>query len=63
MADHEALMLGTRGEETDEGIHEKQVLIGEGAENTVVTMTREMLGSRLQQIDDQTNDIDDHLPF
>lgn len=63
MADREAVMLGTLGEQTDDGLHEEQAIIGEGTDNVLVAMIRQMLGSRLEQIDNQTEDIDAHLPF
>jgi len=51
MADREAVMLGTLlGERTDD-VQEEQAIVGESDSNTLVTMVRQLLGPRLDDID------------
>ncbi|WP_227357262.1 DUF7344 domain-containing protein [Haladaptatus salinisoli] len=63
LADREAVMLGTLKEKTDDGFPEEKAIIGEGTDNTLVVMIRQMLSPYLEQIDEQTEDIESHLPF
>lgn len=64
MADREAVMLGTLKSETDDGgIPEEKAIIGEGADNTLVIMIRQMMSSHLNQIDEQTAEVRTRLPF
>lgn len=63
MADREAVMLGTLGEQTDDSVHEERAIIGEGSNNALAAMICQMMGSRLEQIDAQTEDIDALIPF
>ena len=63
LADREAVMLGTLKEETENGIPEEKAIIGEGTDNTLVVMIRQMLSPHLKQIDEQTEDMGSRLPF
>ena len=58
-ADRESIMLGTLGEKTEEGTREEQAIVGDGEGNALVVMTRQLLGSRFEQIDERPED----LPF
>ena len=48
-ADREAVMIGTLGEKTDDGVHEEEAIVGEGADNTLVVLMRQILRTRLEQ--------------
>jgi DNA-binding transcriptional ArsR family regulator len=63
LADREVVMLGTLKEKTEDGFPEEKAIIGEGTDNTLVVMIRQMLSPYLEQIDEQTEDIESHLPF
>lgn len=64
MADREAIMLGTLGEEPgDGGYYEEKALTGTGENNPLVMLMREMLGSRLDHLDAQSEDFLDQLPL
>lgn len=63
LADREAVMLGTLKEELDDGLPEEKAIIGEGTDNTLVVMVRQMLSSHLDQIDEQTEDTESQLLF
>jgi len=63
LADREAVMLGTLLEETNDGFHEEQAIIGEGEHNTLVTMICQLLGPHLEEIDEGTEDIEARLPL
>ncbi len=54
LADRDALMLGTLRERTDEGVYEETAFIGEGE------TTRQLLGSRLEQIEQTTQEFNSH---
>lgn len=62
MADREALMLGTLLEADGEGVPEEKAIIGEGTDNTLVVMVRQMLCSHLEEVD-AADDIEHHLSF
>lgn len=63
LVDRKAVLIATLGEENDEGIYEKKAIVGEGADNPLVTMMCQLLGPRLDQITAQTDDIESRLPF
>lgn len=63
LADREAVMLGTLREETIDGFHEEQAVIGEGEHNTLVTMICQLLGPHLEEIETDTEDIGASLPL
>jgi len=54
LADREAVMLGTLGERTGDGTRTEQSIVGEGAENSLVVLVRQLLRSRLARIDGET---------
>lgn len=62
-ADREAIMIGTLGEASDTGVHDEQAIFGEGADNTLVVLLRQMLSSHLDELSEQDGDIESHLPF
>lgn len=55
-ADREMVMLATFGEETGVGFHEETAITGSGENNPLVVLMREMLGSRLDHLDAQSED-------
>jgi DNA-binding transcriptional ArsR family regulator len=63
MADREAVMLGTLGEQTEQGFAEEQAMVGEGSDNSLVVMLRQMLGPHIEHIDDEPEDVEAHLPL
>lgn len=64
LADREALMLATLGEETGDGVHhEEKAVTGSGEDNPVVMLMREMLGSRLDHLDAQSDDFLEQIPL
>jgi hypothetical protein len=62
-ADREAILVGTLGKRDDEGVFEEQAIAGEGAENALVVLMRQMLASQLDQFDEQSDDLKSNLPF
>ena len=62
-ADREAIMLATLGEEIDDGGYEERAITGAGSDNGVVMLMREMLGSRLDHLDAQSEDFRSQLPL
>lgn len=62
-ADREAVMLGTLGAELGDGTHEERALVGEGNENSFVVMIRQMLSSRLDQLDEEGEEALARMPF
>jgi len=48
-ADREAVMIGTLGEKIGGDLYEEQAIVGEGADNTLVVLLRQMLRGRLEQ--------------
>jgi hypothetical protein len=62
MADREALMLGTLLEDDGTGVPAEKAIIGEGADNTLVVMVRQMVIGHLEE-DDTADDIEQHLTF
>lgn len=63
MADREAIMLGTLGEETAEGVYEETAITGTGENNALVMLMRELLGSRLDHLDEQSEDFLSEIPL
>lgn len=63
MADREAVMLGTLGAEGPEETPREQALTGDGRANPLVILLRETLGSRLDHLDGQSEDVLSHLPL
>jgi hypothetical protein len=62
-ADREAILIGTLGKKNDEGVSEEQAIAGEGAENALVVLMRQMLASQLDQFDKHRDDLESNLPF
>lgn len=62
LADREAVLLGTLGEPSD-GAYRETALIGSGPDNGLVILLREMLGSRLDHLDEQSEDLLRQLPL
>jgi len=62
-ADREAVMLGTLGDEIAAGGYEERAITGAGSDNGVVVLMREMLGSRLDHLDAQSEDFRSQLPL
>jgi DNA-binding transcriptional ArsR family regulator len=62
-ADRKAVMLGTLGEETDTGVHAETAVTGAGEDNPLVVLLRDMLGSRLDHLDAQSEDFLSELPL
>ncbi|NHN47366.1 hypothetical protein G9464_07125 [Halostella sp. JP-L12] len=62
-ADREAIMLGTLGDEIETGVYEETALTGAGTDNGVVMLVRELLGSRLDHLDAQSEDFRSQLPL
>jgi DNA-binding transcriptional ArsR family regulator len=63
LADREAVMLGTLLEETTDGLHEEQSIVGEGEHNTLVTMICQLLAPRLDEVDKGSEDVEVRLPL
>lgn len=61
MADREAVLLGTLGEDDD--VPTERALTGEGPANPLVVLMREMLGRRLDHLDGQSEDVLSQLPL
>lgn len=62
-ADRKVVMLATIGEETDVGFHEESAITGSGKNNPLVVLMREMLGSRLDHLDAQSEDFLSKIPL
>lgn len=62
LADREAVMLGTLLEQTSDGLHEEQAIVGEGEQDTLVTMVRQLLQPHLEAIDGTTDDSEIRSP-
>ncbi|WP_324662991.1 DUF7344 domain-containing protein [Haloarcula sediminis] len=62
LADREAVLLGTLGEPIAGGYRE-MALTGEGPDNTLVTLLRQLLGDRLDHLDAQSEDFLEQLPL
>lgn len=55
-ADREAIMLGTLGEKRSAGNYDEKAIVGEGSDNGLVALMRQLLDSRIDQLDAQTED-------
>jgi hypothetical protein len=51
MADREAVMLGTLEEPVEDETPAEKAIVGEGADNTLVVMIRQLLSAHLEDID------------
>lgn len=63
MADRTAVMVGTIGEENDNGVHTETAITGSGENNALVMLLREVLGSRLDHLDEQSEDFLSQIPL
>jgi len=64
LADRDRLMLGTLKEEDGDAIPEETAIIGEGTDNALVVMVRQMLSAHLEKIDEDTpDDVERKLSF
>lgn len=63
LVDREAVMLGTLSEETTDGVRGERALVGEGANDTLVTVIRQLVVPHLEPIDEETEDVASDLPF
>jgi len=61
-AAREAVMLGTLGENTGEGVACEAALTGEGEDDALVALMRKLFGSRLDDLDMQSDDLLSQLP-
>jgi DNA-binding transcriptional ArsR family regulator len=61
--DREAVMLGTLGEPNADGVHSETAITGDGPTNGLVVMLRELLGSRLDHLDAQSEDALAQMPL
>lgn len=62
-ADRTAIMLATLGEKTSEDLHAETAITGAGENNPLVVLLRELLGSRLDHLDAQSEDFLSEVPF
>lgn len=62
-ADREAIMLGTLSKQNEHGIQTETAITGSGENNALVLLVRELLGSRLDHLDAQSEDFLDQIPF
>ncbi|WP_394740167.1 DUF7344 domain-containing protein [Natronococcus roseus] len=62
-ADREAIMLGTLSKHNDHGIQNETAITGAGEDNALVMLVRELLGSRLDHLDEQSADFLEEIPF
>ena len=63
LADREAVMLGTLLEQGGDDVSEEQAIVGEGEDDTLVTMVRQLVGLHLEEIDKNTEDVEARLPL
>jgi len=63
LADRNAIMIGTLGEESTDGIPEETALTGLGQNNPLVMLLREVLGSRLDHLDEQSENFRSQIPL
>lgn len=61
LADRTAVLIGTLGEYDGEGEYRETAITGEGENNGLVVLLRELLGSRLDHLDAQCADFRSHL--
>jgi DNA-binding transcriptional ArsR family regulator len=63
LVDREAIMLGTLGERTEQGVYKETAITGTGENNALVVLMREMLGSRLDHLDAQSEGVRTQIPL
>lgn len=63
LVDREAVMLGTIAGDSTDDVAEEQAIIAEGADSTLATMVRQLVAPHLEQLDDQSEEIESRLPF
>ena len=63
MADREAVMLGTLKDPSEDEVPDEKAIVGDGRNNTLVVMIRQLLQSHLDRIvvDDSTDDVESPL--
>lgn len=63
LADREEIMIGTFGDEDADGTPLETAVTGTGEDNPLVMLLREMLGSRLDHLDAQSEDFRSQIPL
>lgn len=63
LADRNEIMIGTIGEAGPDGVPRETAITGSGEDNPLVMLLREMLGSRLDHLDAQSEDFLSELPL
>jgi DNA-binding transcriptional ArsR family regulator len=63
MADREEILVGTIGEADAQGMPHETAITGSGSDNPLVMLLREMLGSRLDHLDAQSEDFLSQIPL
>ncbi|PSP75123.1 hypothetical protein BRC81_16730 [Halobacteriales archaeon QS_1_68_20] len=63
LADREEIMIGTVGEAGPDGIPRETAITGTGEDNPLVMLLHEMLGSRLDHLDAQSEDFRSQIPL
>ena len=63
VVDRESVMLGTVKEPVDGEIPEEKAILGDGEENALVVMIRQLLRPHLEEVDQQTDEAVAALPF
>jgi len=63
LADREAVLLGTLLDGQADGAHEEQAIVGDGEHNTLVTMIRQLLSPHLEELDEDSEEIEARLPL
>lgn len=63
LADREAVMLGTLRESVGDEVHEEKAIVGEGADNALVVMIRQLASHHREQADPRAEDVQSRLPF
>lgn len=63
LADREEIMIGTVGEAGPDGVPRETAITGAGEDNPLVMLLREMLGSRLDHLDAQSENFLSEIPL
>ena len=63
LSDRNAVLIGTLKEPLDDGVPEEKAIVGEGPDNAMVVMIRQMIQPHLDQIESESNDGEAELPF
>lgn len=63
LSDRNAVLVGTLKETLDDGIPEEKAIVGEGPDNAMVVMIRQMVQPHLDQIEGGSDDTAAELPF